>query len=584
MEQTQISILYPNYEEVEYRQLSEETCHDLGLDYICQKLTKKEDEQRLIMSIISKMTASTKVAKFRQQVFQDILSLPEMRQRMMELLDKVQFLKEYGSFKNDYDKKAGLWDLLHRLDEINDYIMYIEAIRECLSLPDIKSEGLLELRKYVEEVYNDACFGEMKKDIENLKADTSTLKSLTIGINLNDRFEAESLGLISVNSKPFKQSNIVSNFSEAMSTRAGIKDNTDWNGDMHYHVADKNGSGFLQQMQTLAGFMAVTKTPFVDGGIRKNLTQTVVNIPEREGSDGITNYLDKVVSQMLSVMVKRLREVLSKYVMVTMTSITGLIPEFVYYVRLAEFIENMKSEGMHFCRADIIEGDNTAAVLMRARGVYNLKLASADIAYKDIVTNDLDFSKEHMVYILTGANRGGKTTITQGIGILFVMAQGGIHVPGDSFELVPVDCIYTHFPADEDKTMDLGRLGEECIRFKKMYTDCTDKSLMLLNETFSTTSFEEGYYIARDAVKALLAKGVRTIYNTHMHKLAQDVGELNRESSDSKAVSLIVRSEGGQRSFKVEVAEPEGMSYARDIAKKYGVTYEMLTGEDRGED
>jgi DNA mismatch repair ATPase MutS len=321
----------------------------------------------------------------------------------------------------------------------------------------------------------------------------------------------------------------------------------------------------------------------VDGGIRKNLAQTVVNIPEREGSDGITNYLDKVVSQMLSVMVKRLREVLSKYVMVTMTSITGLIPEFVYYVRLAEFIENMKSEGMHFCRADIIEGDNTAAVLMRARGVYNLKLASADIAYKDIVTNDLDFSKEHMVYILTGANRGGKTTITQGIGILFVMAQGGIHVPGDSFELVPVDCIYTHFPADEDKTMDLGRLGEECIRFKKMYTDCTDKSLMLLNETFSTTSFEEGYYIARDAVKALLAKGVRTIYNTHMHKLAQDVGELNRESSDSKAVSLIVRSEGGQRSFKVEIAEPEGMSYARDIAKKYGVTYEMLTGEDRGE-
>jgi DNA mismatch repair ATPase MutS len=352
---------------------------------------------------------------------------------------------------------------------------------------------------------------------------------------------------------------------------------------MHYHVADKNGSGFLQQMQTLAGFMAVTKTPFVDGGIRKNLAQTVVNIPEREGSDGITNYLDKVVSQMLSVMVKRLREVLSKYVTVTMTSITGLIPEFVYYVRLAEFIENMKSEGMHFCRASIIEGDNTADVLMRARGVYNLKLASADIAYKDIVTNDLDFSRDHMVYILTGANRGGKTTITQGIGILFVMAQGGIHVPGDSFELAPVDCIYTHFPADEDKTMDLGRLGEECIRFKKMYTDCTDKSLMLLNETFSTTSFEEGYYIARDAVKALLAKGVRTIYNTHMHKLAQDVGELNRESSDSKAVSLIVRSDGGQRSFKVEVAEPEGMSYARDIAKKYGVTYEMLTGEDQGE-
>ena len=42
-------------------------------------------------------------------------------------------------------------------------------------------------------------------------------------------------------------------------------------------------------------------------------------------------------------------------------------------------------------------------------------------------------------------------------------------------------------------------------------------------------------------------------------------------------MSLIVKSEEGKRSFRVCVAPPEGMSYARDIAEKYGVTYEMLT-------
>ena len=45
---------------------------------------------------------------------------------------------------------------------------------------------------------------------------------------------------------------------------------------------------------------------------------------------------------------------------------------------------------------------------------------------------------------------------------------------------------------------------------------------------------------------------------------------------DAKASSLVVKSDGGQRSFKIEVAPPEGMSYARDIAMKYGVTYEQL--------
>ena len=195
----------------------------------------------------------------------------------------------------------------------------------------------------------------------------------------------------------------------------------------------------------------------------------------------------------------------------------------------------------------------------------------------DIVLNDLDFDNEHTVYILTGANRGGKTTITQAVGLMFVLAQGGISVPASSFSYKPVDCIYTHFPADEDKTMDLGRLGEECVRFKEIYSACTKDSLLLLNETFSTTSFEEGYYIARDSVKAILRKQIRTIYNTHMHKLAADAEEMSAEDSPVKASSLIVRSEDGVRSFKVEVARPEGLSYAKDIAEKYGVTYEMLT-------
>ena len=127
--------------------------------------------------------------------------------------------------------------------------------------------------------------------------------------------------------------------------------------------------------------------------------------------------------------------------------------------------------------------------------------------------------------------------------------------------------------------MDLGRLGEECVRFKSIYSDCTSDSLLLLNETFSTTSFEEGYYIAKDSVRALLKKRVKTIYNTHMHKLASDVDEINAESEGVKASSLIMKSDNGKRSFKLETAPPEGMSYAKDIAEKYGVTYEMLTNE-----
>jgi hypothetical protein len=64
-----------------------------------------------------------------------------------------------------------------------------------------------------------------------------------------------------------------------------------------------------------------------------------------------------------------------------------------------------------------------------------------------------------------------------------------------------------------------------------------------------------------------------------MHKLGESIEELNCQSTKAFASSLVVKSDDGNRSFKIEVAPPEGMSYARDIAQKYGVTYEMLTEE-----
>ncbi|MBQ9898473.1 MAG: DNA mismatch repair protein, partial [Ruminococcus sp.] len=449
------------------------------------------------------------------------------------------------------------------------YIRCVEAMRECLEAEDIRSEGLLNFRNYIGELYDEACFAEMKKDIAALKEKSSDIQSVTLGINVNERFEAVSMGLISVNNKPFKKSGIVSSFADAISSKDKIHDGTDWDGDMHYHQADRQHTASVGAfVEKLAGFSAVSSTPFVDGRIRS----TVVRTPDGDGVSNSTFYLENILTKMLDSLVKKLRDTLTKYANVAIVNISQMIPEFMYYIRFAEFISKHTERGFRFCEPELTDGSS----LMDARGFYNLKLAVSLGSMDEIVCNDLGFDAEHTIYILTGANRGGKTTLTQAAGLLYVLAQGGISVPAESFRYRPVDCIYTHFPADEDKTMDLGRLGEECVRFRMIYSDCTADSLLLLNETFSTTSFEEGFYIAQDSVRALLKKQVRTIYNTHMHKLAEEVSELNGESS-VKAASLVMKSDGGKRSFRVEIAAPEGQSYARDIAEKYGVTYDMLT-------
>lgn len=566
------SLLQPAVAEIKYRRLPDNTMHDLGLDAFCQEVSSDARERRLIANILSQITDDAGVALYRQQIFGDIFRLPDLRKNMMELFDKIQFMKDFSSMHKTTDEELGLWHLFHRLDELDSYIKTVETMRECLSDERIKSEGLISLREYITELYEEACFADMKKDIAELKMKASDVQSVTLGVNVNERFEAVSIGLVSVNRKPFKKSGIVSNFADAIASKDKLRDTADWDGDMHYQLINKEEkAGAADFIKNKLGVMTIQSSIAADSRPKS----TVVGTPSDDSMSGSTFYLDTVVNKMLATLVKKLRDTLTKYANVAIVNISGLVPEFVYYIRCAEFIGALTEKGCVFSEAQPAAESETS---MEARGFYNLKLAMSLENVSEIVPNDLSFDRKHTVYILTGANRGGKTTITQAAGQLFVLAQGGLFVPAESFRYVPCDCIYTHFPADEDKTMDLGRLGEECVRFKEIFSKVTDRSLLLLNETFSTTSFEEGYYIARDSVKALLTKAVRTIYNTHMHKLGEDAGELTRESGFAGAASLIMKTDEGKRSFKVALADPEGSSYAKDIAEKYGVTYDMLIG------
>ncbi len=583
-----ISILFPD-RSIEFRKLSEITVHDIGMDSIVAKLSKKVNEQTYISNVMRMVTDDPGTAAFRSDVFEDICKNKKMRDDIVTILDKINFLREFGSFKHDHDHEPQVWDLLHRLGELDDYIKSIEALFSCLKDADIHSQGLIGLKEYVEKLYSNNGFSELRKDISLLRADTQNLKSVTLGVNLNERFEAVGIGIVSINNRSFTKSGVIGHFIDKVSGKDNIREGNDWDGD--YRFTEFTAKSPLEN-----------RTVPVIPPLSPMALMSIKYISENEDSiRSVTSYMDDITEKMLSRTVRHLRDVLGRYTALTITDITDLMPEFIYYIRWAEYIDGMRERGFSFCKPKVLlqKDSQPEGAGMNARGIYNMRLVQdSSVTATDVVPNDISFDREHTLYVLTGANRGGKTTITQAVGQAVFMAQGGIYVTGESFDYTPVDAVFTHFPADEDKTLDLGRLGEECKRFKEIYAEATGKSLLLLNETFSTTSFEEGYYIARDCCRAILNKGIRTIYNTHMHKLAMDLDSLtgdgkqagesgvrdagNSQSTSTgtkspfRAASLIVVSDNGERSYKVKVAPPEGMSYARDIAVKYGVTYESL--------
>jgi DNA mismatch repair ATPase MutS len=169
------------------------------------------------------------------------------------------------------------------------------------------------------------------------------------------------------------------------------------------------------------------------------------------------------------------------------------------------------------------------------------------------------------------------------VGLCHILAQAGLWVPAATAHVSPVDGIYTHYPIEETLASATGRFGDEAQRLNQMFTQATRYSLMLFNESLSSTSAGESLYIAQDVVRILRRMGVRAIFATHLHELAADIARLNRDTQgDSEIVSLVAsRIDSGedslQRSYKITPGLPMGRSYAREIAAKYGISYDQLT-------
>ncbi|MBR4182386.1 MAG: DNA mismatch repair protein [Lachnospiraceae bacterium] len=568
-----LSLFYPIGTKHDFEKMSDETFHDLAGEVLVNALAHNEKERNLIRRDLVGMNGDPDVVSYRIEVFDDIIRFPKLRDELQQVLERVDFLRVYGSF-NKLSEAEGVWELMHRMDEMREFIECVEAFYVCLQKYPIQSRGLKELFEYAKDLYEDSGFVELKKDIEGLKVTTSNLKSVTLGINLNSRFEVDTVGVVSINSKYFTNSEMLSNFKEFITRRDEIKDTAEWNGNYNFRPVKPDVDSAYRMLERTGQKYAGFSNPLLLGGF--------INMPDNDMAGGVMQYMTNITNSLLSRSIKHMRSVLTQHAAVDISDFSALVPELLFFVRMAEFIEKMREKGFAFCKPEVITDDPSP--YMEAKCLYNLKLAQAlyDTGGRmnDIVVNDLDFDADRLIYVLTGANRGGKTTLTQAIGVLYMLAQSGAYVPARKFRFTPVDMIFTHFPADEDKTLDLGRLGEECKRFREIFKKSTEKSIILLNETFSTTSYEEGYYIAVDAVKALRKKGPRTIYNTHMHKLGMELDMLNEGEGKGKVESLVSASKEGVRSYKVIVAPPEGLSYARDIAIKYGVTYEMLMSQE----
>ena len=474
-------------------------------------------------------TTDPAVIRYRLEVFRDMLKCPEISKTLNKLIPILTDIMELRRLEADSGDTSSY---LESITEIELYISCIETLYEGLSAVrgELHSASFTALADYITELATSDYHKDLNAKLAELTNRVREIKSVTIGVNLDSQLRPSSAGVLSINSQEFRSGDVIEKI-----LRLNFKE------DEYTCIANL--------------------VPF--GKKQSDNQKTALAL-------AFNSAINDVYKQSL----RSWKKIVQAYVLENTDFLLNLMPEIEFLVKATEFMRQILASNCALCVPEIVEGENCFV----ATGLYNPCVALK--VDDEIVTNDIAFDKDNaMIYVLTGPNRGGKSVITCAVGLAQALAQLGMFTPADSMRLSIADGIFTHFPTGADDTIDKGRLGEECARLVEIFDSITPKSLVLLDESLSSTGSFEASYIAAEVLAGLSQVGCRCLFSTHLHELANEIDPINERSRANGGAmidTLVAGIEEGKRSFKIVRAKPDGKSYARDIAEKYGLSYESI--------
>jgi len=241
--------------------------------------------------------------------------------------------------------------------------------------------------------------------------------------------------------------------------------------------------------------------------------------------------------------------------------------ELRFYLAYLDYITPVRAAGLSFCYPEV----SASAKAVHAAGTFDLALARKLAAAREpVVTNDFALDGPERIVVVTGPNQGGKTTFARTFGQLHHLAAVGCPVPGRAARLFLPDRLFTHFGKEENLAAMTGKLEDDLIRIGQILRAATAASIVILNETFASTTVHDARFLGTKLLTKLIRLDALGVYVTFVDELAS-LGE-----QIVSMMSTIVPGNPAERTYKVVRKPADGLAYALAIAEKHDVTYERL--------
>jgi hypothetical protein len=268
---------------------------------------------------------------------------------------------------------------------------------------------------------------------------------------------------------------------------------------------------------------------------------------------------DDLVAELRGQAINEVAAALSEAMEHVLSFFSSLRFELGFYLAAANLHDRLVGLGQPTCLPTPAPGTST---VLQARDLYDpgLLLRSGGT----VVGNDLDADGTSLV-LVTGANQGGKSTFLRAMGVAQVMMRAGLFAAARSFSAPVARGVFTHYEREETSKAGLGKLEEELARMSQVVDWLTPGSLVLLNESFSSTNEAEGAAIASGLIEALVESGVRVACVTHSFELADHFA---RSGRDDVAFLRAERREDGTRTYRMLPGAPAPTSHGEDLYRR----------------
>lgn len=241
--------------------------------------------------------------------------------------------------------------------------------------------------------------------------------------------------------------------------------------------------------------------------------------------------------------------------------------EIQFYLAYLDYMDAFQAAGLGFCYPEVAED----TCELHAEEIFDPVLAAQMLGARQgerrsVVTNSFRLQRPERVLVVTGANQGGKTTFARAFGQLHYLAALGCPVPAGRARLALLDALFTHFERQEAVESLAGKLEDELLRMHSVLMCATPRSLLIMNESFGSTSFQDALFLAGRILQQIIARGTLCVCVTFLDELA------SLGPATVSMVSQVDACDPEVRTFKVVRAPAPGVAHALAIARKYRLT------------